>query len=320
MPSPNGVHIQPRLPLTGPDAHPNGSGPRHPTDETYRPPVGPLRYSEHFDPSADVVIHHGDCRDLLRSIPDGYVQLVVTSPPYNLGKPYERKMKLDQYMEEQASVIEECVRLLAEGGSICWQVGNHVHDGEIFPLDVILYPVFKRLGLQLRNRMIWHFEHGLHCKKRFSGRHETILWFTKGKEYHFDLDPIRVPQKYPNKKAYKGPRVGELTCNPLGKNPGDVWVIPNVKHNHVEKTEHPCQFPIELVERLVLAMSAPGDWVLDPFMGVGSTLLAATLNGRKGAGADTWERYIQIAYGRIRQAERGQLRTRPMERPVYQPA
>jgi adenine-specific DNA-methyltransferase len=176
------------------------------------------------------------------------------------------------------------------------------------------------LNLQLRNRIIWHFGHGLHTSKRFSGRYEVILWFTKSEQYTFNLDSIRVPQKYPYKKYFKGPKKGELSGNPLGKNPSDVWDIPNVKANHVEKTAHPCQFPVELVERLVLSLSDEDDWVLDPFMGVGTTAIASLLHQRKAAGAEIMPEYVEIARERIRLAEVGKLRIRPMERPVYDPS
>jgi adenine-specific DNA-methyltransferase len=179
--------------------------------------------------------------------------------------------------------------------------------------------VFRSYGLKLRNRIIWHFEHGLHCSKRLSGRHETILWFTKSDDYLFNLDPIRVPSKYPGKRYFKGPKKGELSCNPLGKNPGDVWIIPNVKHNHVEKTLHPCQFPVELIERLVLSMTEPGAKVLDPYMGVGSAVIAALKNDRAGFGCDIEEEYVQIAWRRVQELQAGTLRTRPMLKPVYTP-
>jgi adenine-specific DNA-methyltransferase len=173
----------------------------------------------------------------------------------------------------------------------------------------------------LRNRIVWRFEHGLHCSKRFSGRYETILWFTrKTKDYTFNLDPVRVPQKYPGKKYFKGPKAGQYSCNPLGKNPGDVWDIPNVKSNHVEKTEHPCQFPVELIERLVLSMTNPDDWVLDPFAGAGTTLIASILNQRRAAGAEIEQRYVKIAKNRIAKALGGQLKTRSMHTPIYDPA
>ncbi|MGD0723271.1 MAG: site-specific DNA-methyltransferase, partial [Roseiarcus sp.] len=247
------------------------------------------------------------------------MKLVVTSPPYNIGKSYERRTGLGAYLAEQAEVIAECVRLLHARGSICWQVGNHVQNGEVFPLDVLLYPLFAKLGLKLRNRIIWHFEHGLHCSRRLSGRYETILWFTRDADYTFHLDPIRVPSKYPGKKYFKGPKVGQLSGNPLGKNPGDVWVFPNVKNNHVEKTIHPCQFPVELVERLVLSLTDPGDQVLDPYMGVGSAIIGALKNGRVGIGCDTEPEYVKVAWDRVRQLQAGALKTRPMHKPVYDP-
>lgn len=227
-----------------------------------------------------VTIRHGDCREVTRTMPDESVQLCLTSPPYNMGKAYELRTTMSAYVDDQARVIAECIRLLRPGGSICWQVGNHVHKGEVFPLDIALYHIFKSHGLQLRNRIVWHFGHGLHCSNRLSGRHETILWFTKGGDYTFNLDTIRVPSKYPGKKHFKGPKKGQLSGNPLGKNPGDVWDIPNVKHNHPEKTEHPCQFPEALVERLMLATTQLGDTVLDPFAGSGTTGAVASRLGR----------------------------------------
>ena len=276
--------------------------------------------SSEFDREADLVLYEGDCLELLSQIPDGFVKLVVTSPPYNLGKPYENRLELDDYLGQQRSVIGECVRVLDERGSICWQVGNYVDDGEILPLDILLYPVFAGYGLHLRNRIVWHFGHGLHASKRFSGRYEVILWFTKGGDYTFNLDAVRVPQKYPEKKYFKGPRKGQLSGNPLGKNPSDIWEIPNVKANHVEKTIHPCQFPVELVERLVLSMTDEGDWVLDPFIGVGTTAIAALMHGRRAIGAEIMPEYVATAKERIRLAEEGKLRIRPMERSVYDPS
>lgn len=249
------------------------------------------------------------------------MKLIVTSPPYNIGKAYERRSSLDSYLESQAAVIAECVRLLHPEGSICWQVGNHIsRDGEVVPLDIVLYPLFKQHGLKMRNRIIWHYEHGLHCSKRFSGRYETIIWFTKSDSYTFHLDPVRVPSKYPNKKYHRGPKTGQLSGNPLGKNPSDVWIIPNVKFNHVEKTIHPCQFPIELVERLVLSLSDEHDNVLDPYMGVGSSVLAAAKHNRHGYGCDIEPAYVDIARERIEALRAGTLRTRPMGKPVYDPA
>lgn len=260
-----------------------------------------------------------DNLEFMRSLKKESMKLIVTSPPYNIGKDYEKRTTNEVYVEQQSLAIAEAVRVLHPGGSICWQVGNHVDDGEIFPLDIILYQKFKDLGLKLRNRIVWTFGHGLHCQKRFSGRHETILWFTKGDDYTFNLDPVRIPSKYPDKKHFKGPNRGKVSSNPLGKNPSDVWDIPNVKSNHVEKLDHPCQFPVGLVERLVLALTDEGDSVLDPYMGVGSSAVAALKNKRHAYGCDVMEDYVAIARERIKQLKAGSLRTRPMNKPVYQP-
>jgi adenine-specific DNA-methyltransferase len=278
-----------------------------------------IKTLEKFDSKERIVVYPGDCLELLGQIPDRSIKLIVTSPPYNIGKEYEKRLKLDAYLEQQAIVIKECVRTLSDRGSICWQVGNYVKDGHIIPLDTVLYPIFYNYGLKMRNRIIWHFEHGLHCKRRFSGRYETIIWFTKTDKYTFNLDPVRVPQKYPGKKHFKGPKAGQYSSNPLGKNPGDLWVIPNVKSNHVEKTIHPCQFPVELIERLVLSMSNEDDWVLDPFLGVGTTIIAAIRHRRRGVGAEIVPKYIEIAHDRISKEIRGTLKTRPISRPVFDP-
>jgi adenine-specific DNA-methyltransferase len=271
-----------------------------------------------------------DIDNFIKTLPSNFVQLIVTSPPYNIGKSYESRTGLKDYLEQQSNIITELVRVLTDGGSICWQVGNYVEKGEVFPLDIYFYDIFKKQGLQLRNRIIWHFGHGLHCTKRFSGRYETILWFTKGEKYLFNLDSVRVPSKYPNKKYYKGPNKGKLSGNPLGKNPSDVWEfvqqewnnaiweIPNVKHNHPEKTTHPCQFPVELVERCILAHTKIDDWVFDPYAGVGSSMLAAVKHGRKFIGCEKEKQYVEIAYKRLDDLRNGKLKTREIGTPIYQ--
>jgi len=274
---------------------------------------------EYFNSSERISIYHGDCMDYFTQIPSESIQLVVTSPPYNLGKEYESRTALSRYLDFQKAVIKECHRVMRTNGSICWQVGNYVENGTIVPLDTVLYPIFSSLGFKMRNRIIWHFGHGLHCSKRFSGRYETIIWFTKTDEYVFNLDPVRVPQKYPGKKHYKGIKAGEYSSNPKGKNPSDVWEIPNVKSNHIEKTEHPCQYPVELIERLILSMTNPDDWVMDPFLGTGTSIVAALRHGRKGAGSEMVERYYNLAKERIQMELAGTLRTRPMDRPIYDP-
>jgi len=277
-----------------------------------------MKITSNYNKNSDVTLFNGDTLKLLKQISDNEAKLIITSPPYNIGKEYEKVKSIKNYLKEQEEVIKECARILNDKGSICWQVGNLV-NGEVFPLDILLYPIFKKYGLHLRNRIIWHFGHGLHCSNRFSGRYETILWFTKSKDYTFNLDPIRVPQKYPNKRYFKGKKKGQLSGNPLGKNPSDIWDIPNVKFNHPEKTEHPCQFPIELVERLVLSMTNEKDLVIDPFIGVGSTAIASIKNNRRCAGADTMKKYLNIAKKRLKLLEKGELKIREIGTPIHDP-
>lgn len=273
--------------------------------------------------------------DFCKGLPNGSVKLIVTSPPYNIGKEYETKTSIEKYIENIEPMLAEFVRILADDGSICWQTGNFVDNGEIYPLDIYFYHYFKKFGLRLRNRIIWHFGHGLHCSKRFSGRYETILWFTKSDNYTFNLDDVRIPSKYPGKRHFKGEKKGQPSGNPKGKNPEDVWEmtferlvddwdslvwdVPNVKANHPEKEDHPCQFPVELAERCVLALTNEGDTVYDPFAGVGSSLLAALKNNRRALGSELDQRYIDIGRERIRRLENDTLATRPLYQEIWRP-
>ncbi len=253
-------------------------------------------------------------------MPDASVDLVVTSPPYGMQKEYEKGETLHDFKVAHERLIPHIVRLLKDGGSVCWQVGYHVRKGELTPLDFLVYDIFtNNSALKLRNRIMWHFGHGLHCRNRFSGRHETILWFTKGDDYHFDLDAVRVPQKYPGKRNYKGPNRGEYSGNPLGKNPADVWDIPNVKSKHVEKTDHPCQYPVALVQRLVKSLCPAGGTILDPFAGSCSTGVAALMEGRKFVGAEMLPEYADIGEGRLKRAQLGIEPTRALDKPIYSP-
>lgn len=280
-----------------------------------------------------------DALSFMQSLPDCSVQLVITSPPYNIGKEYETRKSLEKYLEEMSPIVQEIYRILKPTGSVCWEVGNWVSEKEpkeVYPLDIYYYNLFKNNGYILRNRIIWHFEHGLQCKNRFSGRYESILWFTKTDQYVFNLDNVRVPSKYPGKKSFKGANKGQLSGNPNGKNPSDLWVatknrliedweseiwnIPNVKSNHPEKTIHPCQFPIELVERCVLALTNENDVVYDPFAGVGSSLIAALKNGRGAFGTELVEEYVLNGLERIELLRNEVLKTRSIYETIYTPS
>ena len=241
----------------------------------------------------------GDCRDVLAALPAACADLVVSSPPYNLGKEYEARQALDIYLAEQRQVLEQCSRVLKPTGSLFWQVGAFADRGLLIPLDVRFFPILEACGLIPRNRIIWARQHGLHARWKFSCRHETILWFTKSDDYLFNLDAVRVPQKYRDKKFHRGDRRGELSCHPDGKNPGDIWLFRNVKHNHEEQTIHPCQFPEDLVARIILATTEPGHVVFDPYMGSGTTAVVARDHGRRFLGAERDPAYHAVAVRRL---------------------
>ena len=285
----------------------------------------------------DPLLLVADALDVLKSLPTGSVNLIISSPPYNIGKVYERgkKLSLGQYLRWQQDILIQAKRVLAENGTICWQTGTYIDKNGILPLDIPFARLFSRLGFKLRNRIIWRFNFGLHSDKRFSGRYETLLWLTKSDSYKFNLDPVRIPQLYPGKRhpRKRVDKQGELSGNPKGKNPSDywefdasadflhnpVWNFPNVKNNHPEKQDHPCQFPIELAERCVLAFTEANDMVVDPFVGTGSAVLAAQKHGRRSIGVDKEDVYVRIAQKRSDELREGRLAMRSIGRPVATP-
>ena len=170
-----------------------------------------MRIYKRFKESNQVTLYLGDCKKLLKSLPSESVDLVITSPPYCIGKAYEDPHNdIESFKQQHLSLFNDLYRVIKPGGSVCWQVGYHISDKCVVPLDCIIYDIFtsnsEKLDFPfiLRNRIIWTFGHGLNSTNRFSGRHETILWFTKGKQSVFNLDDVRVPQKYPGKLSYKG--------------------------------------------------------------------------------------------------------------------
>ena len=169
-----------------------------------------MRIYKSFRIGNKITLFNGDCIDLLKSMPDESVDLVVTSPPYCIGKAYEDPHDdIETFETLHTNIFNDMYRVLKVGGSVCWQIGYHISDKCVIPLDYLVYDLFTSLSkdlefpLTLRNRIIWTFGHGLNSTNRFSGRHEVILWFTKGEQKIFNLDEVRVPQKYPGKRAYR---------------------------------------------------------------------------------------------------------------------
>ncbi len=284
-----------------------------------------MRIYKRFNIQNQITLYKGNCIKLLKHIPDKSIDLIITSPPYCMGKAYEDPHNdIETFKKQHFDILTDLYRVLKIGGSICWQIGYHVSNGVLVPLDYIVYQIFteendkSEYPLLLRNRIIWTFGHGLNNNHRFSGRHETILWFTKGEKYEFNLNKIRVPQKYPGKRFYKGPNKGKLSGNILGKNPSDIWDIPNVKAGHTEKTGHPCQFPVAIPRRLIRALVPEGGIVLDPFTGSGTSAVAAILEGCKFVGAEIKPEYYEIAINRINDTLSGNVKIRP-DIPVISP-
>ena len=279
----------------------------------------------------DYTITQWDSFKLINKLKDNSVDLIITSPPYNVWKVYEKRKKLDNYLEPYKEFAKVLFKKLSNKGSVCWQVWNYVEDWEVFPLDIYYYNIFKEAWFKLRNRIIWHFGHWLHAKNRFSWRYETILRFTKTDDYTFNLDDVRVPSKYPWKLHYKWPKKWLPSWNPLWKNPSDfwktieedwnslIWEIPNVKSNHPEKTTHPCQFPVELVQRCIMALTNEKDLVFDPFLWVGSTIIGAVLKNRKWLGFEYDKSYIKLCNQRLKDINNGIVKIRQIWTPIHKP-
>ena len=233
-----------------------------------------------------------DVLDYLSALPDDCARLVLTSCPYNLGKSYGNGTSADAmrhvyFMGWLMQIVSEASRILKPGGTLFLQLGSTRDENDtIVPLDMLLYEAVRKTGLTFQSRVAWVVPHGLTPKGRLSERYETALVMSKGPIEVFNPTPARTPQKQPGKRAFKGPNKGELSGHPFGAFPSNVWEIPNIGHNNGEKTGHPAQFPLELARRAIMLYSNPGDLVIDPFSGSGTTHVACRQNGRQFSGCD----------------------------------
>ena len=249
-----------------------------------------------------LAIYQGDAQDLLRKLPPSSVDLTVTSPPYNIGKPYETKLVLDDYVAWCECWIRSIHGATAEDGALWLNVGYLQVPGKAKALP-IPYLLWNRVDFFLVQEIVWNYGAGVASRRSFSPRNEKFLWYVRNEQaYKFHLDAVRDPNvKYPNQK-----KNGKLKCNPLGKNPTDVWQFPKVtsgmNRSADERTPHPAQFPLAVIERIIKACSNPGDVVLDPFMGSGTTAEAALNSGRLVIGFEIRPDYIEIAHRRLRAA------------------
>lgn len=251
--------------------------------------------------SNDVLIYRSDCIERLQSLPSNVFDLTVTSPPYNIGKEYELELSLNKYVEWSAKWISQVYRTTSTNGSFWLNLGYIPveHKGKAVPLPYLLWP---HIPFFLIQEIVWNYGAGVATRYSFSPRNEKFLWFVKNSErYVFNLDKVRDKNvKYPNQK-----KNGKLKCNPNGKNPTDVWTFPKVTSGSQrasrERTPHPAQFPISVIERIIEACSNAGDIILDPFMGSGTTAEAAIRLGRKVVGFELKSSYVEIAAQRLNQ-------------------
>lgn len=246
-----------------------------------------------------VAIYKRDCIEAMKEIPDGVIDTTITSPPYNIGKEYEELNHLDDYLKWCETWIKQIHRITKSNGTFWLNIGylEVENKGLAVPIPYLLW---DRTPFYFIQEVVWNYAAGVACKKRFSPRNEKLLWYVKDpQDYTFNLDDVRDPDvKYPNQK-----KNGKLKCNPLGKNPSDVWQITKVTSGKnrasAERTPHPAQFPMALVERMLRASSNEGDLILDPFMGSGSTAECALRNNRMVIGFELEEKYIGYAEQRI---------------------
>lgn len=220
------------------------------------------------------------------------MDLVVTSPPYNIKKKYKSykdDLSLHEYLNFLKEVLCECSRILKTKGNIMINVANYIDkEGNAIPISYFIFNMLEELGLKFRQEIVWYFQGGLSATKKLSARYENILWLYKD-DYVFNLDSVRV-------KEWK--RVDKRN-NPNGKNPTNVWEINRVAYGSKEKTEHPAQFPLAMIERIVKGWSNENAIVLDPFMGSGTTAIACVNNNRNYIGFELDEEYYNIANERI---------------------
>ncbi len=242
----------------------------------------------------------GDCRELLRQVPDASVKLVVTSPPYNIGKPYgiyQDKIALNDWEDLLRDVSREVFRILTPDGSFFLNLSPipYGKGREILPLPFFGYQILKDSGFFLRNMITWTFNNMQNCTNRLSGRYENILWAVKDLDHYiFNLDEVRIPFLSKNDKRLEGKS---------GRNPTDVWYFDRVNNMTKKKLglQHPTVYPLPMILRILKMSSNPGDTVLDPFVGSGTTLVAAKLLGRNGIGFEIDSRYAPEIEKRLQQ-------------------
>lgn len=241
------------------------------------------------------LIYNEDCIRGLKKLKTSIFDCCITSPPYNIGKEYESSLTVAEYVDWSTEWISEVSGKLKDNGSMWLNLGYMKTDRGNIPISYMLH---ERIPMYLQQEVVWHYTAGVACRNMFSPRNEKLLWYLKNpQDYTFNLDAVRDKNvKYPNQT-----RNGKLRCNPLGKNPGDVWIIPKVTsgRSSKERTKHPAQFPEALVERCVLVSTNERDIILDPFMGSGTTAKVALNHGRRVVGFEINSGYLDLIRDRL---------------------
>ena len=245
------------------------------------------------------ILFCGDTLEMQKRITNQLFDSIIASPPYNIGKEYESVMPLHDYIEWSTEWITDSSKILKPFGSLLLNLGYVSIDekGRAIPLP---YMLWDKIPMYLNQEIVWNYTAGVACKNYLSPRNEKILWYVKdSNNYIFNLDPIRDKNvKYPNSK-----KNGKLRVNTLGKNPSDVWEIAKVttgrNRSSDERTPHPCQFPTDLINRLVLGFTQEYALVLDPFVGSGTTFESCIRHNRFCVGFEILPEYCEIAKKRI---------------------
>lgn len=247
----------------------------------------------------EVLIYEGDSLAIMRRLNGSPLSLTVTSPPYNIGKEYETNRPVEQYLDWCESWIAEVYRLTRSNGAFWLNLG-YLALRERAKAVPIPYLLWDRIPFFLNQEIVWNYGAGVAAKRTFSPRNEKFLWYAKDPaDYVFNLDDVRDPDvKYPNQK-----KNGKLKCNPLGKNPTDVWQFPKVTsgtdRKSKERTPHPAQFPVAVIDRIIKACSNPGDIIFDPFIGSGTVAEVALRNRRAVVGIEIEPKYVRVTSDRL---------------------
>ncbi|MDR0286448.1 MAG: site-specific DNA-methyltransferase [Clostridiales bacterium] len=247
----------------------------------------------------NVLLFCGDSLSFQKELTTAIFSTVITSPPYNIGKEYESVKPLNDYVKWSVDWINGASRLLVDNGALLLNLGyvSVENQGRAIPIP---YFIWDKIPLYLNQEIVWNYSAGVACKNYLSPRNEKVLWYVKDSgNYTFNLDAIRDKNvKYPNSKKNGKPRV-----NTLGKNPSDVWEIAKVttgsNRSSEERTPHPCQFPTDLIDRLVLGFTNESDIVFDPFVGSGTTFESCIKHKRFCVGFEINPDYCEIAKKRI---------------------